>query len=269
MSFPPVVNPPEAAKLVRLAAMAVALALVAASSPAQAADPQGPSLAEIAKLVAEQGRALEEQKREIDKLRKQLDETTQVSLSAHNRLEKMAEAAPAPTVSAAVEERLAKIEASVQQIPDVPPDVVSAGDFPGSFTVPGTDAALRIGGLVRATAVNTFGPLGTEDRLPTIYFFGAVTSIMTASVQVKSTRSPTFTCFRTFLSWILRLYFQPFGPLKVIEGTLGSIASTTAVIVRCEATVPPGFAPVPGVAAAVSVLTGASPGFFRRTVTLS
>ena len=366
MSFPPVVNPPEAAKLVRLAAMAVALALVAASSPAQATDPQGPSLAELAKLVAEQGRALEEQKREIEKLRKQLDETTQVSLSAHNRLEKMAEAAPAPTVSAAVEERLAKIEASVQQIPDVPPDVVSAGDFPGSFTVPGTDAALRIGGLVRATAVNTFGPLGTEDRFVTssipvegsqeagkeprfvltaipsrfnldlrtptgvgamrafiegdfagqsrvfrlrhaygqwkgfvigqtwstfadpeaealvgrrlpspppcpssVYFFGAVTSIITASVQVKSTWSPTFTCFSTFLSWILRLYFQPFGPLKVMEGTLGSIASTTAVIVRCEATVPPGFAPVPGVAAAVSVLTGASPGFFRRTVTLS
>ena len=167
MTFAPVVHPAEAGKLVRLAAMAVALALVAASSPAQATDPQGPSLAELAKLVAEQGRALEEQKREIEKLRKQLDETTQVSLSAHNRLEKMAEAAPAPTVSAAVEERLAKIEASVQQIPDVPPDVVSAGDFPGSFTVPGTDAALRIGGLVRATAVNTFGPLGTEDRFVT------------------------------------------------------------------------------------------------------
>jgi hypothetical protein len=167
MSFPPVVNPPEAAKLVRLAAMAVALALVAASSPAQATDPQGPSLAELAKLVAEQGRALEEQKREIEELRQKLEETRQLSLSAHNRLEEMAKAAPAPTVSAAVEERLAKIEASVQHIPDVPPDVVSAGEFPGSFTVPGTDAALRIGGLVRATAVNTFGPLGTEDRFVT------------------------------------------------------------------------------------------------------
>jgi uncharacterized coiled-coil protein SlyX len=167
MSLPPVVKPPEAAKLVRLAALAVALALVAASSPAQTTDPQGPTLAELAKLVAEQGRAIEEQKREIEKLRKQLDETTQVSLSAHNRLEKMAEAAPAPTVSAAVDERLARTEASVQEIPDVPPDVVSAGDFPGSFTVPGTDAALRIGGLVRATAVNTFGPLGTEDRFVT------------------------------------------------------------------------------------------------------
>jgi hypothetical protein len=32
----------------------------------------------------------------------------------------MAKAAPAPTVSAAVEERLAKIEESVQRIPDLP-----------------------------------------------------------------------------------------------------------------------------------------------------
>ena len=60
-----------------------------------------------------------------------------------------------------------------------------------------------------------------SSRRPTFYFFGAVTSILTASVQVKSTWSPTFTCFSTFLSWILRLYFQPFGPLKVIEGTWG------------------------------------------------
>ena len=54
-----------------------------------------------------------------------------------------------------------------QRIPEIPPDVVSAGEFPGSFRVPGTDAALRFSGLVRATAVNTFGPLGTEDRFVT------------------------------------------------------------------------------------------------------
>jgi hypothetical protein len=79
----------------------------------------------------------------------------------------MAKAAPAPTVSAAVEERLAKIEESVQRIRDLPSDVVSAGDFPGSMRVPGTDVAMKVAGLVRATAVNTFGPLGTEDRFVT------------------------------------------------------------------------------------------------------
>jgi len=33
--------------------------------------------------------------------------------------------------------------------------------------VPGTDVAMKVAGLVRATAVNTFGPLGTEDRFVT------------------------------------------------------------------------------------------------------
>jgi hypothetical protein len=70
-------------------------------------------------------------------------------------------------VGSAVEERLARIEASVRQIPDIPTDVVAAGDFPGSIQVPGTDVALKIAGLVRVTAVNTFGPLGTEDRFVT------------------------------------------------------------------------------------------------------
>jgi hypothetical protein len=110
---------------------------------------------------------LEEQKREIERLRKQLEETQQLSLAAHNRLEEMAKAPPEPTVSAAVEQRLAKIEESVQRVPELPSDVVSAGEFPGSMRVPGTDVALKLGGLVRVTAVDTFGPLGTEDRFVT------------------------------------------------------------------------------------------------------
>ena len=148
-------------------AVALALGLAAASARAQGAEAPPSSVAELARIVAEQGRMLEEQKQEIERLRQQLEETQQLSLAAHNRLEEMAKAAPAPSVSAAVEERLAKIEESVQRVPELPSDVVSAGDFPGSMRVPGTDVALRLGGLVRATAVNTFGPLGTEDRFVT------------------------------------------------------------------------------------------------------
>ena len=70
-------------------------------------------------------------------------------------------------MSAAVEERLAKIEQAVDHIPDLPTDVVAAGEFPGSFAIPGTDAALRVAGLVRTTAVASLGPLGTEDRFVT------------------------------------------------------------------------------------------------------
>ena len=167
MTFAPLVHTAEAGTLLRTGVLAVTLCMPAAFGRAQTAAPPAPSLAELARLVADQARALEEQKREIEKLRKQLEETTQLSLSAHNRLEELAKAAPAPTASAAVEERLAKIEESVQQIPDVPTDVVSAGEFPGSIRIPGTDVGLRVGGLVRTTGVATLGPLGTEDRFVT------------------------------------------------------------------------------------------------------
>jgi hypothetical protein len=125
MSLAPVVCPSRKGKALQLAVLAVPLCLHAASSPAHRR-PRAPSVSELAKLVAEQGRALKHQQREIEALRKQLAETPQLSLSAHNRLEEMATAAPARTASAAVEERLVKIEASVQQIPDVPEDVAMA-----------------------------------------------------------------------------------------------------------------------------------------------
>jgi len=150
----------------RLALLLLPLCLPVAV-PAQTAEPPAPTVAELARLVADQGRALEAQKREIEELRKQLDETRRLSISARDRLEELANAAPVATANAAVGERLARIEESVNQLPDVPKDVVSAGDFPGSIRVPGTDAALRIAGLVRTTGVATLGPLGTEDRFVT------------------------------------------------------------------------------------------------------
>ena len=167
MNLSRVVSPSPGRTPLRLAVLAPVVWLFAAPSPAQTAEPPAPSVAELAELVAAQGRLLEEQKREIAELRLALEKTQQLSLSAHNRLEELAKAAPAPTVSAAVEERLAKIEESVQHIPDLPSDVVSAGEFPGSVRIPGTDVAIKVAGLVRATAVNTFGPLGTEDRFVT------------------------------------------------------------------------------------------------------
>src|SRR4029079_3276271 len=62
----------------------------------------------------------------------------------------------------------------------------------------------------------------------------------TASVQTMSTLSPTSTLERAFVSCTLDVYFQSFGPVKVIDGVAGSIAVIVAVIWRCLALVPPG-----------------------------
>jgi len=174
MILAPLVHPNENLWLPRLAVLLVPMCLLAAPLPAQTTDQQSASSPGLATLVEAQRRAIEEQKqtleaqkREIEELRKQFEETQALLLSTHNRLEELSKTAPDATVGAAVQERLAKIEEATRQIPDVPKDVVSAGDFPGSIRIPGSDVALRIGGLVRTTGVATLGPLGTEDRFVT------------------------------------------------------------------------------------------------------
>ena len=47
-----------------------------------------------------------------------------------------------------------------------------------------------------------------------------------------STLSPTLTFASAAVSSTRVVYFHPFGPVKVIEGTLGSIAAIIAVIFR-------------------------------------
>lgn len=66
-----------------------------------------------------------------------------------------------------IEQRLERIEKAAKKDPELPPDIVSAGDFPGSIRIPGTDAALKFGGRVRTSVVLTLDPLGTDDRFLT------------------------------------------------------------------------------------------------------
>lgn len=66
-----------------------------------------------------------------------------------------------------VEERIRQVEEAAKEAPELPPEIVSAGDFPGSIRIPGTDAAIKFGARIRTAAVFTLDPLGTEDRFLT------------------------------------------------------------------------------------------------------
>jgi hypothetical protein len=149
----------------------LALAICLGSGPTTAfgeqAAPAAPSLEELRQLFAEQRRVLEEQGREIADLRRRLDETSTLALASRNELAELREKPPAASVPAAVEERLARMEQDVHRFPELAEQTVTAGEFPGSMRIPGSDAALRIGGLVRMLSVNSFDPIGTEDRFVT------------------------------------------------------------------------------------------------------
>jgi hypothetical protein len=137
-----------------------------AASGEQAA-PAAPSLEELRQLFAEQKRLVEEQGREIAELRRRLDETSTLTLAARNELAELREKPPATSVPAAVEERLARMEQDVHRFPELAERAVAEGEFPGSMRIPGSDAALKIGGRVRMTSINSFDAIGTDDRFVT------------------------------------------------------------------------------------------------------
>jgi hypothetical protein len=138
---------------------------VVAGQPASAAQQNGPGVSEpsaaptletlLLRIEAQQ-KLLEDQGRQIEQLRREIAATR----------------VPGPTAQQtdppdAQRERVAPPSGDEQAShrgPELPPDVVSAGDFPGSFKIPGSDAALKIGGLVRVNWVSTFDAMLVDDR---------------------------------------------------------------------------------------------------------
>lgn len=124
-------------------------------------------IAEQAEKIADQEQKIEAQGAGVEELEKQLAAQEQLLRSLNRRLEELEGELPIISDQKALEERLKRVEQSTEQEPELPPDVVSAGDFPGSIRIPSTDAAIKFGGRIRTAAVFTLGPLGSEDRFLT------------------------------------------------------------------------------------------------------
>lgn len=119
------------------------------------------ALLQAQKVVADtQSAAITAQQLQLRKLEQQLDQM-------RTRLDELSKQSGLPEMKLELEERLKKIEESTQKAPELPPDIVSAGDFPGSIRIPGSDAAIKIGGRIRTSVVLTLDPLGTDDRFLT------------------------------------------------------------------------------------------------------
>ncbi|TDI29721.1 MAG: hypothetical protein E2P03_09815 [Acidobacteria bacterium] len=101
------------------------------------------------KLIEEQGQAIDEQRKLLAAMQTQIDQISQ-----------QPEEAPSDQ-SIAFRERLEKLEGQLEEAPE---DPVTAGEFPGSFRVPGTNAAIKFGGFVKMSVVGSFDPLGSDDR---------------------------------------------------------------------------------------------------------
>lgn len=154
--------------------VAIAATLVAATfAPAAAQTTSDAMLTDLRRLVDdqrrlldEQGRRLEAQGRELEALRSRLDDTSAVALATRSEVAALA-GASVPSTAASATQASRSDDQDPQRKPEMPAPVVSAGDFPGSLRIPGTDAALKIGGQARMTLVHTLAALGTDDRFVT------------------------------------------------------------------------------------------------------
>ena len=161
----------------------------ATKSPAKRATPTtSAQLAEQKRQIEEQKRRISEQQSLIETQRAAIDslgfaaDSQAVHVAAQaarlssldsqlvdmkKRLEILESQGGFPGWEDKLEERIKKVEAATQKSPELPPDVVSAGDFPGSIRIPGSDAAIKFGARIRTAVVLTLDPLGTDDRFLT------------------------------------------------------------------------------------------------------
>jgi len=165
-----------------IAAGGTAHAAPASKKPAKSA---GSTLSE---RVAAQKKQIDAQQATIDAQRAQIDtlqaaaDTQSVHIAAQQarlaeleaqlaemkkRMETLESQSSFPAWEDSLEARIRNVEAATKKSPELPPDIVSAGDFPGSIRIPGSDAAIKFGGRIRTAVVLTLDPLGTDDRFLT------------------------------------------------------------------------------------------------------
>lgn len=157
-------------------------------------------------LIARQSDAIDAQRRLLETLQRQLDEARTAALAVSNQLAELRRAPRAATLAQTLEGRLDAIERVVQRLPELPQNLVTAGDFPGSITVPGADAAFRLGGELRFTAIHTLGPLGDDDRF-------IASSIPVGDERAGDASRTDYTATPSRLNFDLRSP-APFGALR-------------------------------------------------------
>lgn len=120
------------------------------------------------RLVEEQRLQIQRQQAQIDRQQQELATQTSMLQSMQTRVDQLAmaqEQTPEPTPEdVEVREQLASLQERLASIPEDPVAALGEEDFPGSLRIPGTGAAMKIGGFVKGTLVKSFDPLATTDR---------------------------------------------------------------------------------------------------------
>ncbi len=123
-------------------------------------------MGELKKMLAAQQKTLSDQQDLITAQAEQI-EAQKVALSGFNAQLSQIQQTAKDTLQAGdsqLDQRLDYLEQKVSEQPDDPLAAMADTTFPGSWRLPGTNAAMRIGGYVKMNIINSFDPLVTRDR---------------------------------------------------------------------------------------------------------
>jgi len=175
---------------------------------------QEKSMAELAaekEIVAEQAQRLDEQRKYMVSMQTQIDQINQ------KKSEEMSEE------ELALRSRLETLESSIQASQEAASATFDEDSFPNSTMIPGTNAAMRMGGFVKLNIVETFDALGSLDR----FIAGSI-----PVPQESSTARTTMTVSQSRLNWDLRDKTR-LGTLRAyVEGDFAGSSDNTSDIFR-------------------------------------
>ena len=120
----------------------------------------------ISELQAQSdGLGAEQEQRSRDQ-EKIIGEQRQAMQSMQARIDELSDFDPAALSEdeIALRERLETLESSISESQDADSTIFDAESFPGSIPIPGTTAAIRIGGFVKMNIVQNYDTVGSPDR---------------------------------------------------------------------------------------------------------
>ena len=199
---------------VRLGVLAVVTLFVfPGSTLAQTTTSTDAAIAELRQLLSEQRAALDRQARIIEDQGRTLI-ALQQQIGGAARSSRPASARPVLAADSGSHGRAQppapqppSSRTAAEPAPDLPALAVTAGDFPGSIRVPGTESAFKLGGQARLVAVHTLDALGTDDRFVTS---SIPVGVARAGEEARTVYSPT----ASRLSTDLRMPSQR-GPMRL------------------------------------------------------
>jgi len=129
-------------------------------------DKQLENIETLQSALASQQALLDEQQSLITEQRLQIDQQQTVLQDMNAHLSQLEEITTTSLQDGDVllTERLDTLEQRLNKEPEDPLKALEDDTFPGSWRIPGTNSAMRIGGYVKMNIVNSFDPLVSRDR---------------------------------------------------------------------------------------------------------